>query len=150
LPSKKPPAHKKEAICHGYEDILYSATLKKRCDDQAIFLAVNESYSILANLLPLFGPPSKKLKQITLTPAFTNFPGVESVEGNKFKAVIDLTNNPLPAIEDGKPNAIINLTTHHSMSAMQSPPSKVVTDIGPPSTLEFSFCTPPPRQKMRT
>jgi hypothetical protein len=41
---KKAPAHKKQTILDGYEDRSYSATLKKRHDEWAIFLALTASH----------------------------------------------------------------------------------------------------------
>jgi hypothetical protein len=103
LPSKRPPPHEKQTILDGYEDGSYSATLKKRRDERAVFLALNESRGAAVDCLPLFGPSTKKLKQTTLTQDFNEFPGLES-------QVIDLTHKPPPSSDGGKRKAVIDLS----------------------------------------
>jgi hypothetical protein len=161
---KKAPAHEKQDILDGYEDGSYSATLKKRRDERATFLALNESYAAsAADPLPLFGPPSKKLKQTTLTQDFNQFPGMEPDGGaDDNKEVIDLTHKLAASLDDRKPKAIIDLTYNPSQPSTQTPGSNLPTwesppkassmkaGLEPPSALDFRFKTPPKHHQYMT
>jgi hypothetical protein len=159
---EKAPAHEKQAILDGYEDRSYSETLKRRRDDRATFLALNESYAAAAaDPMPLFGPPSKKLKQTTLTQDFNEFPGMVGAGAEENKEVIDLTHKPQSSIDDRKPKAIIDLTyiprqpstqTPGSNQGCASPPKACNTKpiLEPPSALDFSFKTPPRKRQYMT
>jgi hypothetical protein len=153
---KKAPAHEKQTIMDGYRDGTYSDTLKKRREDRATFLALTESYSVPADPLPLFGPPSKKLKQTTLTQDFQDLPVVPVVQQPK-PAVIDLTHKPPMLHQDGKPKAVGHPTRRRTESSTRSPSmlvpptsqhiaSPLNSELKPPSAIDFCFRTPPPFQ----
>ena len=155
---KKAPAHKKQAILDGSEDGSYSATLKKRRDERAIFLALNDTPSAASDPLPLFGPPSKKLKQTTLTQDFNEFPRLELAAPICNQDVIDLTLKPPPSLAGGKLTSFIDLTRTSFKSSVQTPRSQQVVvsppkagnlspDFESPSALDLTFRTTPKHQK---
>ena len=139
---KKSPAHEKQVILDGYEDGSYSATLKKRRDERAIKLALHETHITSVDPLPLFDPPSKKLKQTTLTQDFNEFPGMELVMANSNQQVIDLTHNITPPIDGGKPQSTIDLTRNHFKSSLQTPRSHQAV-VSPPKAGKMQPVTQP-------
>ena len=139
---KNAPAHEKQYLLDGYEDGSYSRTLQKRREDRATFLALNESYSVAAVAalpLPVFGPPSKKLKQTTLTQS-------EKSVIRPTTQVIDLTDSTkLPMVTDRKPKARVD---HLTKPSYLSPPSTRNLEVNTSPACQSSFTTPPPNQTM--
>jgi hypothetical protein len=154
---KKAPSHEKQTILEGYEDGSYTATLKRRRKDRATDHALTEPDSVPADPLPLFGSPSKKFKQTTLTQDYQGLPVVPVVQPVK-PAVIDLTDKLSPQPKDRTPEAVFDPSSRRTESSKRSPArmvhhasqpkaSPLKSDLKPPSAIEFRFKTPPPHQK---
>ena len=153
------PPHEKEDILEGYRNGTYPAILKKRRYDRAIALALIDPLSKVDDANTLFGPPTKKLRQTTLTQAFNEFPDAD--EDSKPKAavavidltlkrptadyasqsesVIDLTKNAaaalLPQAVLDRPQPVIKVSTSHATTSV---------DVSFPSNIP----TPPPHPKI--
>jgi hypothetical protein len=144
---KKAPTHEQQSTLEGYEDGSYSATLKKRREDRATFLALTASYTVEDPPLPLFGPSSKKLKQTTLTQSYTESLDDQKPVARPMRQVIDLTISKPPKVTDCKQKA--RRVDHTTKPSYLSPPSTRTPEVEPPFASQFSFTTPEQHDKMR-
>jgi hypothetical protein len=156
---EKAPTFEKNDIIDGYQDGSYRDILKKRRSDRALDLVRLESVSPIVEEPPLFGPPTKKLKQTTLTQVFPDFPEKETVEDpHQPKAVVDFSAKLTSSNTPPHHSVVIDLTSQCASVAVLltpiaakqpeiGPPSEVTTHAAFPSDLKSRFTTPPPRPK---
>jgi hypothetical protein len=89
---KAPCCHKKDGSVKGHINRTYHTTIKKRRNDCAL-APCKVKFLLPQKTPPPFGPPTKKLRQTTLTQAF---PNGDDIEDGKPKVVIDLAGKQQP------------------------------------------------------
>jgi hypothetical protein len=159
----KAPRHEKDDIVDGYVSGTYREIIKKRRDDRALALLAHSQSFTAAEDNPLFGPPTKKLRQTTLTQVFNEFPSADqSPEDCKPQAVVDLTNKKQLGVKDLQSkvsiNVVIDLTNNQSSILAMHPQvakdhKKLQARTPDPNhgdtANQSCFTTPPPHQKTR-